>query len=60
MPKKRLLTAAVALALSAAALDSRAQSISATALPSGGRVVGGQATISQVVGAREQRLRLVD
>ncbi|HEV3009085.1 MAG TPA: filamentous hemagglutinin N-terminal domain-containing protein [Burkholderiales bacterium] len=38
---------AVALALGAAVFEARSQSISSTALPSGGRVVGGEAAISQ-------------
>src|SRR5437764_10630028 len=42
-----MVAAAVALALCAAALEPRAQSIPGTALPTDGRVVGGQATISQ-------------
>src|SRR5207247_7964877 len=47
LPKRRILAAAVAFALSAPVFESYSQSISPTALPSGGRVVGGQATISQ-------------
>src|SRR2546425_2705015 len=51
MPRRRILAAAVALALSAPVLESYSQSISPTALPTGGRVVGGQATISQSAAA---------
>ena len=47
MPHKQTLPAAFALALGVASLGAHAQSISSTTLPSGGRVVGGQATISQ-------------
>lgn len=47
MSQRPLLGAAVALALSTAAVDSSAQSIQSTTLPTGGRVVGGQAAITQ-------------
>jgi len=47
MPQKRILATAVALALSAPAFESNAQSIAPTTLPTGGRVVAGQATIVQ-------------
>src|SRR3954470_10713204 len=47
MPKKRILATAVALALSAPAFETYAQSIAPTTLPTGGRVVAGQATIGQ-------------
>src|SRR2546428_3535835 len=47
MPRRRILAAAVAFALSAPVFEPYSQSISPTALPTGGRVVGGQATISQ-------------
>ena len=47
MPQRGMLGAAVALALSTAAVEASSQSIQSTALPAGGRVVGGQATISQ-------------
>src|SRR5947209_2626967 len=47
MPKKRILATAVALALSAPAFEAYAQSIAPTTLPTGGRVVAGQATIGQ-------------
>src|SRR5438128_12566571 len=53
MPKRRILAAAVALALSAPVFESYSQSISPTALPTGGRVVGGQATISQSAAAMQ-------
>src|SRR5256885_5780287 len=46
MPKRRVLAAAVAFALSAPVFESYAQSISPTTLPTGGRLVAGQATIS--------------
>lgn len=46
MPKKRI-AVAVALALGAAVFEAESQSISSTALPSGGRVVGGEAAIRQ-------------
>src|SRR5688572_14150810 len=42
MPRKGIVAAAIALAL-----DAQAQSISGTALPTNGRVVGGEASISQ-------------
>src|SRR2546426_65634 len=47
MPRRRILAAAVALALSAPVFETYSQSIAPTALPTGGRVAGGQATISQ-------------
>ena len=47
MPKKRVLAAAVTLALGVRAFHVQAQSVASTALPSGGQVVGGQAAISQ-------------
>src|SRR5205823_6311113 len=47
MPRRRILAAAVAFALSAPVFESYSQSIAPTALPTGGRIVGGQATISQ-------------
>lgn len=47
MPKKRILAAAVALTLGVRAFEAEAQSISSTALPTGGQIVGGQASISQ-------------
>src|SRR5688500_4344152 len=46
MPRKRI-AVAVALALGAAVFEAESQSISSTALPSGGRVVGGEALITQ-------------
>src|SRR4051812_45599903 len=47
VPKKRILAAAIGLAFSASGFESRAQSIAPTTLPTGGRVVAGQATIGQ-------------
>ena len=47
MPQRPMLAAAVALALCTVALESGAQTIAGTALPTDGRVVGGQATIGQ-------------
>src|SRR5207302_5984384 len=47
MPKKRILATAVALALSAPAFEAYAQAIAPTTLPTGGRVVAGQAAIGQ-------------
>src|SRR3954463_16675008 len=47
MPRKRFLASAVALALSATAFAAYSQSIAPTTLPTGGRVVAGQATIGQ-------------
>src|SRR5439155_18105275 len=47
MPKKRILATAVALALSAPAFEAYAQLIAPTTLPTGGRVVAGQATIGE-------------
>src|SRR5689334_18173569 len=47
MPKRRVLAAAVAFALSASVHESNAQSIAPTTLPTGGRLVAGQASISQ-------------
>jgi filamentous hemagglutinin family protein len=47
LPKKAILAAAVALALGVRIFEAEAQSISGTALPTGGNIVGGQASISQ-------------
>src|SRR5438067_10735578 len=47
MPRRRILAAAVAFALSAPVFESYSQSISPAALPTGGRVIAGQATIGQ-------------
>jgi len=47
LPKKAILAATVALALGIRVFEAEAQSISGTALPTGGQIVGGQASISQ-------------
>src|SRR5436853_3633853 len=47
MPAKRVLATAVALALSAPVFEAYSQSVAPTALPTGGRVVAGQAAINQ-------------
>jgi filamentous hemagglutinin family protein len=47
MPKKGVVAAAVALALGLRAVAAEAQSLPSNALPTGGNVVGGQASISQ-------------
>jgi len=47
LPKKAILAAAVALALGILIFEAEAQSISGNALPTGGQIVGGQASISQ-------------